>query len=102
MTVRSRPENSSDWIVVGSRSHQPDDCKSFIGVCSDAEMPLMGSSVNLCFIAEGKADLYPRLGPIFEWDPTTFQVIVKAAVGQALRRYFVAASENIAIYSLHY
>ena len=44
----------------------------------------MGSSLKLCLIAEGKADLYPRLGPTSEWDTAAAQAIVEAAGGRVV------------------
>ena len=42
----------------------------------------MGSSLKLCLVAEGKADIYPRLGPTSEWDTAAAQAIVEAAGGR--------------------
>ncbi len=41
----------------------------------------MGSSLKLCLVAEGSADLYPRLGPTMEWDTAAAQCIVEVAGG---------------------
>jgi len=84
ITVRPRPASSSDWIVVGSRSHQSDEFKAFMKDYEDAEIVSMGSSLKLCLVAEGKADLYPRLGPTSEWDTAASQAVVEAAGGQVL------------------
>ena len=82
ITVRPRPVNTADWIVVGSRSHQSDEFKFFMKDYEDAEIVSMGSSLKLCFVAEGKADLYPRLGLTSEWDTAASQAVVEAAGGQ--------------------
>ena len=42
----------------------------------------MGSSLKLCLVAEGVADLYPRLGPTSEWDTAAAQCVVEQAGGQ--------------------
>jgi len=84
ITVRPRSENSADWVVVGSRSHQSDELKAFMKDYSDAEIVSMGSSLKLCLVAEGKADLYPRLGLTSEWDTAASQAVVEAAGGQVL------------------
>ena len=84
ITVRPRPANSAEWIVVGSRSHQSDEFKAFMENYRDAEMISMGSSLKLCLVAEGKADLYPRLGLTSEWDTAAAQAVVEAAGGQVL------------------
>ena len=44
----------------------------------------MGSSLKLCCIADGKADIYPRLGPTSEWDIAAAQCIVEEAGGKVL------------------
>ena len=82
--VRPRPLRHADWIVVGSRSHQSDEFKTFIKDYADAEIVSMGSSLKLCLVAEGKADLYPRLGLTSEWDTAASQAVVEAAGGKVL------------------
>ena len=84
ITVRPRSANSADWFVVGSRSHQSDEFKAFMKDYADAEIVSMGSSLKLCLVAEGKADLYPRLGLTSEWDTAASQAVVEAAGGQVL------------------
>jgi len=69
---------------VSSRSHQSDEFKAFMRDYQDVEIVTMGSSLKLCLIAEGKADLYPRLGLTSEWDTAASQAVVEAAGGQVL------------------
>ena len=83
--IRKRPSATAEWKIVGSRSHQSDEFKSFIEKYSDAEIISMGSSLKLCLVAEGAADLYPRLGLTSEWDTAASQAVVEAAGGQVLR-----------------
>ena len=45
----------------------------------------MGSSFKLCLVAEGKADLYPRLGLTSEWDTAAAHAVVSAAGGQVIK-----------------
>ena len=45
----------------------------------------VGSSLKLCVVAEGKADLYPRLGPTMEWDTAAGHAVVEAAGGTVTR-----------------
>jgi 3'(2'), 5'-bisphosphate nucleotidase len=84
ITMRSRSANTTDWVVVGSRSHQSYEFKAFMEDYSNAEIVSMGSSLKLCLVAEGKADLYPRLGPTSEWGTAASQAVVEAAGGQVL------------------
>lgn len=54
--------------VVGSRSHPSEHMQTFLQQLEQVEVVPVGSSLKLCMIAEGKADIYPRLGPTCEWD----------------------------------
>jgi len=83
--IRKRPSDSTDWKIVGSRSHQSDEFRSFIEKYPGADIISMGSSLKLCLVAEGAADLYPRLGLTSEWDTAAAQAVVEAAGGQVLR-----------------
>ena len=51
---------------------------------TDAEIVSMCSSLKLRLVAEGKADLYPRLGLTSEWGTAASQAVVEAAGGQVL------------------
>ena len=44
-----------------------------------------GSSLKLCLVAEGKADIYPRLGPTMEWDIAAGQAVAENAGASVLR-----------------
>lgn len=68
--------------VVGSRSHRGDSLDRFLANLGPHEMVPMGSSIKLCLVAEGKADIYPRLGPTSEWDTAAAQAVVECAGGQ--------------------
>lgn len=71
--------------VVGSRSHAGDLLGAFLdNLDADFgghEMVSMGSSLKLCLVAEGAADLYPRLGPTSEWDTAAAHAVVAEAGG---------------------
>jgi 3'(2'), 5'-bisphosphate nucleotidase len=71
--------------VVGSRSHRGASLDSFLGKLGPHEMVSMGSSLKFCVLAEGLADVYPRLGPTSEWDTAAAQAVVEGAGGQVLR-----------------
>jgi len=72
------------WQVVGSRSHNTPAVDAFVERLGDAELVAMGSSLKLCLVADGSADLYPRLGPTSEWDTCAAQAVVEEAGGQVL------------------
>ena len=58
--------------VVGSRSHLTDEVKAFVEEMrnrhGEVEFTSAGSSLKICLVASGEADIYPRLGPTMEWD----------------------------------
>lgn len=72
------------WRVVGSRSHSTPAVDAFVKRLGTAELVSMGSSLKLCLIADGSADVYPRLGPTSEWDTCAAQAVVEQAGGQVL------------------
>jgi 3'(2'), 5'-bisphosphate nucleotidase len=84
ISVTTPPAGRDGWRVVGSRSHQSDAFRAFMERLPGAEMVAMGSSLKLCLVAEGAADLYPRLGLTSEWDTAAAQAVVEAAGGQVL------------------
>jgi len=72
-------------VVVGSRSHANPKLEACLAPIGDHETIGMGSSLKFCIVAEGLADLYPRLGPTSEWDTAAAQAVVEAAGGQVLK-----------------
>jgi 3'(2'), 5'-bisphosphate nucleotidase len=73
------------YKVVFSRSHMSDDTQDFIdAINTDKEKKLIsiGSSLKICLVAEGEADIYPRLGPTMEWDTGAAHAVVDEAGGQ--------------------
>lgn len=67
--------------VVGSRSHRGASLDAFLASVGPHEMVPMGSSLKLCLVAAGRADVYPRLGPTSEWDTAAAHAVVEAAGG---------------------
>ena len=84
ISVRTLPTKTSDIKIVGSRSHQSEAFLAFMNNYPDAELVAMGSSLKLCLVAEGFADLYPRLGLTSEWDTAAAQAIVEGAGGKVV------------------
>ena len=80
--VAAPPAGNQPWHVVGSRSHASAELQEFVERMTNAELVSMGSSLKLCLVAEGAADLYPRLGPTSEWDTAAAHAVVNAAGGQ--------------------
>jgi 3'(2'), 5'-bisphosphate nucleotidase len=67
--------------VVGSRSHRGASLEHFLDCVGPHELVPMGSSLKLCLVASGEADVYPRLGPTSEWDTAAAQAVVECAGG---------------------
>jgi 3'(2'), 5'-bisphosphate nucleotidase len=65
--------------VVGSRSHRGDSLARFLERLGPHELKAVGSSLKFCMIAEGAADVYPRLGPTSEWDTAAGHAVAVAA-----------------------
>lgn len=79
--IRVQPHAATPVRVVGSRSHRGDSLDGFLARLGPHELIAVGSSLKFCMVAEGAADLYPRLGPTSEWDTAAAQAVVCAAGG---------------------
>jgi 3'(2'), 5'-bisphosphate nucleotidase len=77
-------EHDGPWRVVGSRSHASPKMAEWLEQLGEHEMVPMGSSLKLCLVAEGAADVYPRLGPTSLWDTGAAQAVVEAAGGRVI------------------
>ena len=71
------------FIVVASRSHMSPETENYIDCLktshSHVELTSVGSSIKICLVAEGSADVYPRFAPTMEWDTAAGHAIAKAA-----------------------
>ena len=77
--TRSRP---AEPVVMVSRSHLDPGTKAYLAGVPRAASVSCGSSIKFCRIAEGSADLYPRLAPTHDWDVAAGHAIVVAAGGE--------------------
>ena len=68
--------------AVASKNHMNDETRTFIEQLGDHELVQAGSSLKFCRIAEGQADIYPRLGPTCEWDTGAAHAVLVAAGGK--------------------
>jgi len=75
-----KAEKPGPMTVITSRSHRSDDLEDKLKAqnIEIGKIVQAGSSLKICFVAEGKADIYPRMGPTMEWD---------VAAGDAVYRY---------------
>lgn len=68
--------------AVASKNHMNEETRTFIEQLGDHELVQAGSSLKFCRIAEGQADIYPRLGPTCEWDTGAAHAVLVAAGGK--------------------
>jgi len=68
--------------VIASRSHINEETESFIQKFGEVETINVGSSIKLLWIAENKADIYPRLTPCWEWDTCATHAILRVLGGK--------------------
>jgi 3'(2'), 5'-bisphosphate nucleotidase len=80
--IRVRKLPQGPIMVAGSRSHSGDSLLKFLDNLGPHELVSMGSSLKICLVAEGVADVYPRLGLTSEWDTAAAQCVVEEAGGQ--------------------
>jgi 3'(2'), 5'-bisphosphate nucleotidase len=81
LPLKTKGQRNTYKIVV-SRSHMSDETQAFIDVIDtnkEKELVSIGSSLKICLVAEGEADIYPRLGPTMEWDTGAAHAVVKEA-----------------------
>ena len=92
-------ENSSSSIkVLTSRSHSNDSLDNLVKDISkeigDTEVVTMGSSLKICLLAEGKADLYPRQTPTCEWDTAAAHAVLAGSGGEIFDANFRVLKYN--------
>jgi 3'(2'), 5'-bisphosphate nucleotidase len=79
IAVRVAPPQA--WRAVASRSHLDPATKEWIERHGITDLTSSGSSLKFCVIAEGEADVYPRLAPTMEWDTAAGHAVLLAAGG---------------------
>jgi 3'(2'), 5'-bisphosphate nucleotidase len=79
--IRVTDRAASPVRVVGSRSHRGSSLDGFLERVGPHELVAVGSSLKFCMIAEGAADVYPRLGPTCEWDTAAGHCVLEQAGG---------------------
>lgn len=80
--TRPTPPPGNPWVVTVSRSHGDKRTEAFIAKRPGAIRQITGSAVKFCRVAEGIADIYPRLSPTSEWDVAAGHAVVVAAGGK--------------------
>ena len=77
------------YKIVASRSHMSDETQAFIDAINtqrEKKLISIGSSLKICLVAEGEADIYPRLGPTMEWDTGAAHAIIQES-GKSIKSY---------------
>lgn len=79
--IHARAFDRAQVTVAGSRSHAGERLLKFLDNLGPHMLISMGSSLKICLVAEGRADVYPRLGPTSEWDTAAAQCVLEEAGG---------------------
>jgi len=100
--IRSRPCPRSGLIAAVSRSHLDSQTEDFLARLPIADRLARGSAVKFCQLAEGTADVYPRLSTTCEWDVAAGHALLAAAGGmvttpQGTRVSYGGISENFRV-----
>jgi 3'(2'), 5'-bisphosphate nucleotidase len=80
--IHTRPRPPREVAIVVSRSHLDARTRAYVDGFPQARLVQSGSSIKFCRVAEGSADLYPRLAPTRDWDVAAGHAILKAAGGE--------------------
>ena len=84
-TILAREAPEAGWIAVGSRNHYDPGLEGpFLADFPVTERRSRGSSLKFGLVAEGAADIYPRIGPTCEWDTAAGHAVLLAAGGRVL------------------
>ncbi|MEZ6932629.1 3'(2'),5'-bisphosphate nucleotidase CysQ [Aeromonas sp. S16(2024)] len=93
--IQTRPHEAGEaWRVVGSRNHLSQETLDYLAPFGEIELVSMGSSLKFCIIAEGGAELYPRLAPTCEWDTAAAQAVLEGAGGSVTQLDGTALAYN--------
>ena len=79
--IRTRKRPSTELLAAVSRSHLEDRTRAFLARFVNVQSVPSGSSIKFCRVAEGAADVYPRLAPTHDWDIAAGHAVLVAAGG---------------------
>lgn len=77
----SQVDDPAEATLVHSRSHRSDELEGVLDKLNFKDTEPKGSSLKICMVAEGKADVYCRFGPTWEWDTAAADAILRMAGG---------------------
>jgi len=82
----TRKPAGTPLVVAESRSHPSAELEAYLGTVPVARRVQAGSSLKFCWVAEGRADLYPRFGPTMEWDTAAGDCVYRQSGREGERR----------------
>jgi len=84
-----KQDENRPFTIMGSRSHATPELEAYVEAMrrshDQVDFIAAGSSLKICRVAEGRADVYPRLGPTMEWDTAAGQAIAMASGASVVR-----------------
>ena len=80
--LRVSPASATPVRVAASRSHRGSSLGAFLAQLGPHALLEVGSALKFCLLAEGAADVYPRLGPTSEWDTAAAHAVLLGAGGE--------------------
>jgi 3'(2'), 5'-bisphosphate nucleotidase len=96
--LRARPYAGARPTIVASRRHGGERLEGALRALEATEgapeLRSIGSALKLCLLAEGEADVYPRLAPTSEWDTAAAQAVLEAAGGAVLQLHGAPVAYN--------
>ena len=84
LCVLPMPTDERSVRVVASKSHLNEETRGWIARLGEVSLVQAGSSLKFCRVAEGQAELYPRLAPTCEWDTAAAQAVLEGAGGAVM------------------
>ncbi len=80
-SIKVRPAPAGGGVLLASRSHLNEETQALIDRFQCGEVVSVGSSLKFCRIADGSADVYPRLSPTMQWDTAAGDAVLRGAGG---------------------
>jgi len=80
--ISAREAPPQGLVAVASRSHRSPETDTFLANYPITDFRSIGSSLKFCVVAQGQADIYPRIGTTMEWDTAAGQAVLTAAGGR--------------------
>lgn len=80
--IHVRKPADDGLVVVSSKSHPSPQTEAYLKTIKVKELRAGGSSIKICMVADGSADIYPRFGRTMEWDTAAGHAILLAAGGR--------------------